>query len=131
MNKGPNVSQLLPALARSRGFNQAQLEKATGIAHSTMSRYWSGSGGLGLGNGRKIAAALDVEISALGLSEADAAVTLETLDRRLQSIEAELARVFEELEKGRRTIANTLEALEAGIVSVDERLQQRLGGAQQ
>lgn len=73
MNRGPDVSGVLPALARSKGFSQAQLEKATGIGHSTMSRYWSGRGGLGEKNGRLIADALGVEIRDLGLAEEEAA----------------------------------------------------------
>ena len=61
------VGALLPGLSRSKGFSQEQLERATGIGHSTMSGYWSGRLRLGDKNARKIAAALEVSISELGL----------------------------------------------------------------
>lgn len=52
--------------------NQAQLEKVTGIGHSTMSGYWSNRLALGLQNGAKIADALGVTIEELGLRRDDA-----------------------------------------------------------
>lgn len=73
MQKGPDVSKILRALCREKGVSQTWLERETKIGHSTMQRYWSGDGGLGLKNGRKIATALGVEISRLGLSEEEAA----------------------------------------------------------
>lgn len=106
MNRGPNVSGVLPALARSRGFSQAKLEEATGIGHSTMSRYWSGRGGLGLTNGRRIADVLEVELSELGLSEDG--LHEEALLRRLESLAVEA-------ERGRSAVI-------AALVSIDERL---------
>ena len=69
MNRGPDVSRLLPPLARDKGYSQAKLEEATGIGHSTMSRYWSGRGGLGEKNARRIADVLEVSLEDLGLSE--------------------------------------------------------------
>jgi transcriptional regulator with XRE-family HTH domain len=88
MNRGANVSQVLPSLARSKGFSQAKLEDATGIDHSTMSRYWSGRGGLGEKNAAKIARVLDVEISDLGLTaEAAAGDDLSDLRHTLAALE--------------------------------------------
>jgi hypothetical protein len=53
-----------------------------------MSRYWSGRGGLGLKNGRRIARALGVEISLLGLSEeAEAVGDLVEIRRALAALE--------------------------------------------
>lgn len=93
MERGIYVGAVLPGLTRTRGFNQAQLELATGIAHSTMSGYWSGRKPLGIKNGRKIASALSVSISDLGLTDptdretdpliAQAAALLRELERRL------------------------------------------------
>lgn len=67
MERGPDVSGVLPELARSKGYSQARLEEATGIGHSTMSRYYSGRGGLGQKNGKRIAAVLEVDVRDLGL----------------------------------------------------------------
>jgi len=64
-----HVGAVLPGLARSHGYSQKQLEKATGIGHSTMSGYWSGRRPLGEKNGKKIAAALGVPLSELGLTD--------------------------------------------------------------
>lgn len=88
MNRGADVSQILPELSRSKGFSQAKLEEATKIAHSTMSRYWSGRGGLGEKNAAKIAQVLGVEFSALGLSEEGEAVDqMSSLRRALAALE--------------------------------------------
>ncbi len=92
MNPGPDVSKILPPLARGKGFSQARLEEATGIGHSTMSRYWSGRGGLGEKNARRIADALDVAVSDLGLSEEVAAVDeIADLRRALAALEETVA----------------------------------------
>lgn len=92
MQKGPDVSKLLPALCREKGYSQTRLERETGIGHSTMQRYWSGDGGLGLKNGRKIADTLGVELSRLGLSEEEAAVDeLTDLRRALAALETTVA----------------------------------------
>lgn len=103
MNRGPDVSGVLPALARSKGFSQARLEKATGIGHSTMSRYWSGRGGLGEKNGRLIADVLGVEVRDLGLAEEEAAASdLENLRLAHAALEETvrlLARRVEALER--------------------------------
>ncbi len=73
MEKGKKVGSKLRALAKDRGLSQAQLEEITGINHSTMSGYWSNRLGLGLANGRKLAQALMIELSDLGLSEEEVA----------------------------------------------------------
>lgn len=90
MQKGPDVSEILPMLCREKGYSQTRLERETKIGHSTMQRYWSGDGGLGLKNGRKIAAVLGVEISHLGLSEEAAAARAST-DDRLRELADKLA----------------------------------------
>lgn len=102
MERGVRVGSALKSLAKERGFSQPKLEAATGIGHSTMSGYWSGRLGLGLKNGRKIADALGVEISALGLSEAEEAASAET-DLRL---------AHAALEETVRLLAERVEALE-------------------
>ena len=96
MNRGPDVSRVLPALARSKGFSQGRLEDATGIAHSTMSRYWSGRGGLGEKNARKIAAVLGVELNDLGLSEEEEAGDVLTNLRHAHAALEETVRLLTE-----------------------------------
>jgi transcriptional regulator with XRE-family HTH domain len=96
VQKGPDVSKTLPALCREKGYSQTRLERETGIDHSTMQRYWSGNGGLGLKNGRKIADVLDVELSRLGLSEEEAADDDLTILRRAHAALEETVRLLTE-----------------------------------
>lgn len=92
VQKGSDVSKRLRALCREKGYSQTRLERETGIGHSTMQRYWSGTGGLGLKNGRKIADVLGVDISRLGLSEEEAVDDeLMNLRRALAALEKTVA----------------------------------------
>lgn len=88
------VNALLPGLSRSKGFSQEQLERATGIKHSTMSGYWSGRLRLGGQNAQKIADVLGIALSDLigephGRQEMEGLV-LELILRRLDALEASL-----------------------------------------
>jgi transcriptional regulator with XRE-family HTH domain len=105
MNRGPDVSGVLPHLARSKGYSQARLEEATGIGHSTMSRYWSGRGGLGEKNGRRIAEVLDVSLEELGLGAATAGDDLGNLRLAHAALEEALRLLTARVEALERTRA--------------------------
>jgi transcriptional regulator with XRE-family HTH domain len=109
------VSAVLPELAKSRGFNQAQLEEATQIGHSTMSGYWSGRLTLGLGNARKIAAVLKVDLSELGYQENPAAPAQVEVSRLIAQVEDVLERGGSEVGAILRLLARRLDALELAV----------------
>jgi transcriptional regulator with XRE-family HTH domain len=112
MNRGPDVSATLPGLARSKGFSQRQLEEATGIGHSTMSRYWSGRGGLGEKNARRIANALGVNISDLGLPDEGAEVGVSSFARRLEELATAVATLSLKVDTGFELLAHRVADLE-------------------
>lgn len=109
--------------------NVARLAKESGVARESVSKILSYKRGVGPEVGPRLAAVLQLDPAELESPQARP-VTLVSIDHRLESLEAEVHRIFEELERGRLAFREVLESLEAGIVSVDERLSGELGGAQ-
>lgn len=109
--------------------NVARLAKESGIARESVSKILGYKRGVGPEVAPRLAAALELDPSALEVPQAEP-VTLASIAHRLEAIETGVRGIYEELEKGRRSFADTLEALEAGIADVDERLSRQLGGAQ-
>jgi transcriptional regulator with XRE-family HTH domain len=66
-----DASRPLRRLLRERGWTQDKLATETGIGRGTINAYCRGRRGLGSTNGRKIAAALGVDLSELGLSDSE------------------------------------------------------------
>jgi transcriptional regulator with XRE-family HTH domain len=86
VQRGVKAGAAIRKYAKLAGMNQADLEMATGIGHSTISGYWSSRLRLGHGNARKIAAVLDVTLEELGLSEEEAADDEAGLRRALAAL---------------------------------------------
>ena len=91
MSRGWDASAYLEGLVGDgTEWTHERLAKATGIQQSTISGYVGGSKNLGIANATRIAAALGVTVADLGAPEV-AVVTVATVDRRLQSLRAEVA----------------------------------------
>ena len=69
MERGVDVSDILRALLRERGWRQEDLAEATGISRSTINGYCTGRLGLGGLNAQKVADAFGITLAELGQPE--------------------------------------------------------------